>query len=89
MTETERDGVMPADPADPLSVVAFSRPAVLADRVLVSERGGVVRIAVAETALDGSLHFRGAVAVSLSFAAELADILGELVKNARARDGGE
>ncbi|MDQ7262282.1 hypothetical protein NM680_10800 [Paracoccus sp. PS-1] len=76
-----------ADPNDPMSLAAFEGPAVYADRVLVSERGGVVRISVAETNLGGDLHFRGAIAVTMEFADELAQILAAVVNKAKADHG--
>lgn len=70
-----------------LGRAAFDGPAVHADRIVVTEAGGVVRIAVMESAFGGDILFRGAVAISLKSAEELSGMLAQTVKNVRARDG--
>lgn len=69
-----------------LGRAAFDGPAVHADRIVVTENGGVVRIAVMETAIGGDLLFRGAVAISLASARDLEGMLGQIIKNAVARN---
>lgn len=87
MSETNSTGIHEADPEDELSKVAFSISAVHADKVLVTERGGIVRIAVVETDLSGALHARGAIAVALPFAETLSEILKKIVENSETRKG--
>lgn len=69
-----------------LGRTAFDGPAVHADRLVVTENGGIVRIAVMESTFGGGIEFRGAVALSLKSAEDLAGMLTEIIKNARARD---
>lgn len=69
-----------------LGRTAFDGPAVHADRLVVTEHGGIVRLAVMESVFGGGIAFRGAVALSLKSAEELAGMLSQTVKNARDRD---
>ena len=66
--------------------VIFSGPAVLADRVAVTEQEGIFRVSVAEMDLNGAPQFRGAVALSTENARQLRDILTKILENVDERN---
>ncbi|MDQ7262712.1 hypothetical protein NM680_13010 [Paracoccus sp. PS-1] len=68
-----------------LKQVAFSGPAVHGDRVVVTESGGIVRVAVMEDMFGAGLAFRGAVAMSLGTASDLSGMLAKVVENAKVQ----
>lgn len=64
--------------------IAFSGPAVAANRFLVHVTGSWVRVAFLEQTPDISPVFRNAVVLSISDAVLLADLLNQLIAEVRA-----
>lgn len=68
-----------------LAAAASAGPAVYADRLVVTEREGVVRLSFVETGLNNELIFRGAAIISVEGADQLAGMLRSMVDAYRSR----
>lgn len=87
MAEDQPEGPAGVKPDADAWDTTFSGPAVLINQFLISEQHGVVRIGTAERDGLGKLHFRGAVALSLPNARELAKVLSQIIENAERGAG--
>ncbi|RWR08539.1 hypothetical protein [Paenirhodobacter populi] len=68
-----------------LGAVAFSGPATVVNRVVVTEADGIVRISTMESDTNENVHFRGAVVMSLGLAEQLSEMLQHITASARSR----
>lgn len=83
MSDTVSPEFGPLD--EDIAEIIFSQPAFFADRIAITERGGVFRIGLAEEVPGKSPQFRGAFVISTEGAKQMQAMLKEMIGTVERR----